>query len=128
MKKTSYWNAAVVEAILKDAVFVGKLADDNYESNGHAIAYTGYKYLYRGPSGNYIVNSRLDRGYHPPKQRVLSLPMTVRPAEYLSYEAEHQAEYSDWYDMIGEETVETGQDEPKRVKGFAGLLKRFFGK
>ncbi len=128
MKKTCYGNAPAVEAILQDAVFVRKLADDNYECDGHAIAYTGDKCLYRGSSGHYIVNSRLDRGYPPPKKRVLPLPTTVGSEEYLSYEAEHQAEYSDWYDMIEEETVEIEQDEPKRVRGFAGLLKRFFGK
>ena len=100
MEKHYYRHAAEVEAILKGAVFVRKLIDDNYECNGFAIAYTGDKCLYCGSSGDYILHCRQYRGYDPPKHRVLSLPMDVSPAEYLSYEAKHEADYSPWYDLI----------------------------
>ena len=126
MIRRYYRNAAEVEAILKGAVFVRKLIDDDYECNGQAVAYSGDKCLYRGPSGNYIVNSREYRGYGPPKQRVLSLPGTVNSTEYLSYESEHPTGYSPWYDMIEDEIVEIEQDEPKRGKGPKGLPERVF--
>ena len=100
MKMQYYRHASAVEALLKDAVYDRKLINDNYECNGFGIAHSGSKDLYRGPSGCFIVHTRKDRGYEPPRHRILSLPDHLSPSEYLSYEAEHEAGYSPWYDMI----------------------------
>lgn len=98
-----YKHSAYVQEILKDAQFAAKLSDDNYESNGHGMAYSGNKAFYRGAAGEFIVHTRFYRGYEPPLDRVLSLPITVQSEDYLSYESEHQADYSSWQDMILDE-------------------------
>ncbi len=100
MRLSYYRHSAFVQGILKDAQFVAKLSDDNYESNGHGMAYTGDISLYRGSAGTFIVHNRAYRGYGAPQERVLSLPDSVRQEDYLSYESEHQAEYSTWQEMI----------------------------
>ena len=95
-----YERSAFVQSVLKDAKYVSKLSDDNYECNGHGMAYSGAKYLYRGSAGEFIVHTRGYRGYESPQDRVLPLPESVSSADYLSYESDHRTEYSPWYDMI----------------------------
>ena len=99
----SYGHSAFVQAVLKDARFAFKLSDDNYECNGHGMAYSGDKSLYRGTAGEFILHTRAYRGYGTPQERILSLPVSARLADYLSYEANHQAEYSPWQDMIADD-------------------------
>ena len=96
----SYWHSAFVQAVLKDAKFAFKLSDDNYECNGHGMAYSGDKSLYRGDAGEFILHTRAYRGYGPPQERILPLPASVHMTDYLSYESDHQAEYSPWQDMV----------------------------
>lgn len=96
----SYRHSESVQAILKGAKFAFKLSDDDYECNGHGIAYSGSKDLYQGVAGRFIIHSRMYRGYGPPKERVLPLPATVRLTDCLYYESVHQAEYSPWQDLI----------------------------
>ena len=97
----TYDHALCIREILKDARFVEKLADDNYDCNGHGMAYSGSKLLFRGTEGAFIVHSRLYRGYGPAQERILSLPADLLSEEYLSFEAQHQESYSPWQDMIG---------------------------
>ena len=101
----SYRHSDLVQGILKDARFIGRLADDSYECNGHGMAYTGNKALYKSASAAFIVHTRAYRGYLPPQDRVLSLPASVDPADYEAYEADHEREYSPWQDMIADESV-----------------------
>ena len=96
----SYDHSDFVRGVLKNARFASKLSDDSYECNGHGMAYSGSKDLYRGTSGEFIVHTRAYRGYGPPQERILALPVSMGPSEYLSYESEHQVEYSSWQDMI----------------------------
>lgn len=97
---TAYDHSVAVLNILKDARYVATLCEDNYECNGHGMAYTGSKHLYRGSSGEFIVHVRLYRGYDPAAERVLALPAAAAPADYLDYEQTHEADYSPWYDKI----------------------------
>ena len=100
-KLKTYDHAPGIRDVLKDARFVEKLADDSYDSNGQDMAYSGSKLLFRGTEGAFIVHSRLYRGYEPAQERILSLPADLPSEEYLSFEAQHQASYSPWQDMIG---------------------------
>lgn len=97
----TYDHAHSIRDILKDARFVEKLADDNYDCNGHGMAYSGSKLLFRGTEGSFIVHTRLYRGFEPEQERILSLPADLPREAYVSFEAQHQESYSPWQDMIG---------------------------
>ena len=100
-KRKSYDHAPGIRDVLKDARFVESLADDSYESNGHGMAYSGSKLLFRGAEGSFIVHTRSYRGYEPAQERILALPADLPSEAYLSFEAQHQESYSPWQDMIG---------------------------
>ena len=104
-KKFRYFrHAEAVEGLLKGTRFISRLSYDNYDCSGQGMAYTGEKLMYGNRDGMFIVHKRMYKGYGAPMERILSLPGPMERSACIEYEAEHQAEYSCWYDMTEDES------------------------
>ena len=99
-KRIFYRHAEAIEDRLKGARVISKLSDDNYDCNGHDMAFFEEKSFYEGPAGGFIVHKRTYRGYGAPQERILPFSGCAEYFSALKYEKEHQDEYSDWYDMV----------------------------
>ncbi len=98
----SYRDSPEITVLLKDAervMVLSEMLNNSYGQAVFSIPQQETKILYRAAAKYFILHCAFWCGLAP-EERVLKLPADLDLNDCLTYESEHQKDYSPWFKMV----------------------------